>query len=147
MPLFEETPVTIAYPISIVTARNEHTRSRKCHLFRRKYFSSKISNHMVTSYIAHIRSRKCNFFRRLHLLQIITVVMVNRYTEHMRSKKCHFFGDCCYYSLPSCNGYYTLLTYQVQKMPCFEETPVTITYLTFIVTTCTEHTRSRKWPF
>ena len=63
MPLFEETHVTIAYPIVIVTTCTEHTRSRKWHFLRREDLTSTILIIMVTTYIAHIRSRKCHFLR------------------------------------------------------------------------------------
>ena len=64
MPLFEESPVTTAYPIIIVTTCTEYTRSRKRQFLRRDYLTSTSSIIIVTTYFAHIRSRKCHFLRR-----------------------------------------------------------------------------------
>ena len=60
MLLFEETPVTLAFPIVIVSACTEQTRSRNCKFLRKKDLTSKILILMVTTYMSHIRYRKCH---------------------------------------------------------------------------------------
>ena len=97
MPLFEATPVFTAYSIVMVTISTEHNRCKKCH-----------------------------FLRRLLLLEFISVIMVTTCTEHTRSRKNKFLrrGDLTRKLLCSLLQHY--FRYEVQKMPLFEVTPVTI---------------------
>ena len=74
MPLFEETPVEIAYQIGIVTTYIARTRLRKLHFLRRITLLQRYPVVMVTTRFEHTRSRKCHLLRKL-LLQYLTKLL------------------------------------------------------------------------
>ena len=147
MPLFDETPVAIAYPIVTVTTYIARTRLGKWHFLRRIMLLQRYPVVMVTTRFEHTRSRKCHLLRKLLLQYLTKLLKLLHVLNILGQENATFWGDSCYYSLTLLYWLLHVLNILGPGNATFWGEDTWLKNFFLMVTTCSAHIRSGKCHF